>query len=102
MVVIRFPETALTGITHERTAAPSIGTGQAPHWATPQPYFVPVRPTCSRMTQSSGVFGSASTSYVWPFMDKRAMVVSSFVVGKRESLIAVLDDAPWTATAPNI
>ena len=61
MVVIFLPATALTGMTQERTAAPSMCTVQAPHWATPQPYLVPVRPTCSRMTQSSGVLGSTST-----------------------------------------
>ena len=41
----------------ERTAAPSRCTVHAPHWATPQPYFVPVRPICSRSAQSSGVLG---------------------------------------------
>ena len=61
MVVIFLPSTALTGITQERTAAPSMCTVQAPHCATPQPYLVPVRPTCSRITHSSGVLGSTST-----------------------------------------
>jgi hypothetical protein len=32
---------------------------QAPHWAMPQPYFVPFRPNSSRTTQSNGVAGSA-------------------------------------------
>ena len=62
MVVIFWPTAALTGITHERTAAPSTCTVHAPHCAMPQPYLVPVRPTCSRITHSSGVLGSTSTS----------------------------------------
>ena len=45
---------------------PSTCTVQAPHWAIPQPYLVPIRPSWSRSTQSSGVSGSASTSTVWP------------------------------------
>jgi len=61
IVVILLPTAALTGMLQERTAAPSRWTVQAPHWAMPQPYFVPVRPTCSRITQSKGVFGSTST-----------------------------------------
>jgi len=34
---------------------------QAPHRPAPQPYFVPVNPTWSRMAHNSGVLGSAST-----------------------------------------
>ena len=37
---------------------PSTCTVQAPHWAMPQPNFVPVRPIVSRMTQRSGSVGS--------------------------------------------
>ena len=36
--------------------------------AIPQPYFVPVRPTCSRMTHKSGVSASTSTSRMLPLM----------------------------------
>ena len=64
MVVIFLPSTAATGIAQERIAAPSICTVHAPHCATPQPYLVPVRPTCSRSTQSSGVLGSTSTWWI--------------------------------------
>src|ERR1039458_7918206 len=28
--------------THDFTARPSISTVQAPHWPSPQPYFVPI------------------------------------------------------------
>src|SRR3954451_4443277 len=59
-------DTALTGSEQERVAAPSIWTVQAPHWAMPQPYFVPVMPSCSRITHSSGVAGSTSTVWTVP------------------------------------
>jgi hypothetical protein len=41
-----------------RIGLPSICTVQTPHCAIPQPNFVPVKPTTSRKTQSSGVSGS--------------------------------------------
>ncbi len=40
--------TAEIGSTQERVAAPSTWTVQAPHCATPQPYFVPVLGLCRR------------------------------------------------------
>ena len=65
--------TAETGREQERTATPSRWTVQAPHCAMPQPYFVPVRPTCSRITQRSGVSGSASTSRTTPLTSRRTI-----------------------------
>ena len=62
MVVICLPATALSGSEHERVGTPSTCTVQAPHWAIPQPYLVPIRPITSRSTHSSGVSGSTSTS----------------------------------------
>src|SRR6267154_1312573 len=53
-------------IEHERRTSPLMCTEQAPHWATPQPYLVPVRPTCSRITQSRGVSLSTCTSRILP------------------------------------
>src|SRR5262245_32595150 len=50
----------------ERTATPSTWTVQAPHNAIPQPNFVPVMPSTSRSTQSSGVSPSTSTPCVPP------------------------------------
>src|SRR2546427_1404944 len=73
MVVICLPSAALTGITHERTALPSICTVHAPHIAMPQPYLVPVRPTCSRIAHSRGVLGSTLTSLAFPLIVRRAM-----------------------------
>src|SRR5215471_19261523 len=60
MVVICLPSASLTGTLQERVATPSIWTVQAPHWAMPQPYLVPVSPTFSRIAHSSGVSGSTS------------------------------------------
>ena len=57
MVVICLPAASLTETPQERIATPSIWTVQAPHCAMPQPYLVPVRPTFSRIAQSSGVSG---------------------------------------------
>ena len=45
MVTIFLAPTAFTGTWQERVATPSICTVQAPHWAMPQPYLVPVRPS---------------------------------------------------------
>src|SRR5687767_8153573 len=57
-----------TGMTHERTTSPLKCTEQAPHCAMPHPYFVPVRPTCSRITHSNGVVGSTSMLCDCPLM----------------------------------
>src|SRR4051794_25935695 len=43
----------------------------------PQPYFVPVSPTCSRMTHSNGVVGSTSTLCDFPLMVSAAMKPTS-------------------------
>src|SRR6266853_4806243 len=65
-----------SGIEQERCSSPLMCTEQAPHWATPQPNLVPVRPTCSRMTHRSGVSGSTCTSRVLPLIFNFAMGVS--------------------------
>src|ERR1035438_9484570 len=70
MVVTDFPPARDTGATHERTASPLICTVHAPHCAMPHPYFVPVSPSCSRMTHSSGVEGSTSRLTRLPFTEK--------------------------------
>ena len=61
MVTTFLPATEPTSIWHARCAVPSTCTVQAPQRPAPQPYFVPVNPTWSRMAHSSGVLGSAST-----------------------------------------
>jgi hypothetical protein len=68
MVAILAPDRAAIGVTHERTGSPLTWTVQAPHWAMPQPNFVPVRPSSSRSTHSSGVSGAAFTVTVLPLM----------------------------------
>src|ERR1700687_1772475 len=68
MVVICAPATALRGTEQDRVATPLICTVQAPHWAMPQPYLVPVMPSVSRSTHSRGVSGSTSTLWDWPLM----------------------------------
>src|SRR6266851_267236 len=68
MVVIALPTAAATGMTQDRRGAPSTCTVQAPHRAIPQPNFVPVKPTRSRKTQSSGMFGEPFTSRATPLM----------------------------------
>src|SRR6478735_4438703 len=45
---------------------PSMWTVQTPQRPIPQPYFVPVNPTCSRITHRSGVSGSTSILYDLP------------------------------------
>src|SRR5438477_11911687 len=67
--------TSPTRIEHDRITASLICTEQAPHWATPQPYFVPVKPTCSRITHKSGVSVSTCTSRTLPLMLSFAMSV---------------------------
>jgi hypothetical protein len=52
----------------ERTGLPSICTVQAPHWALPQPNFVPVMPRMSRRTQSSGMPVGASNDFYSPLI----------------------------------
>ena len=68
MVVMARFATALTGSTQDRTALPSTCTVQAPHCATPQPNLVPVMPSMSRSTHSSGISGGASNDLVSPLM----------------------------------
>src|SRR4030042_5835494 len=46
----------------------------------PHPYFVPVSPSASRMTQRSGVSGRTSTSYFFPLTSKEIINASSFKV----------------------
>src|SRR3954463_750089 len=68
VTILSLAFTALSGTEQERCTSPLMCTEHAPHCATPQPYFVPVRPTCSRMTQRSGVSSSTRTSRALPLM----------------------------------
>src|SRR5262245_44219560 len=68
MVVIFLPATADTGVMQERTGLPLTCTVQAPHCAAPQPNLVPVSPSSSRTTQSSGVSAGCSELASLPFI----------------------------------
>ena len=67
MVVTDLPAAALTSVTQERIAVPSTCTVQAPHMAMPQPYFVPLSLSSSRITHSKGVSGALSDVTAPPF-----------------------------------
>src|SRR5262245_41997165 len=73
VTILSLAFTAESGSEQERCTSPLMCTEQAPHCATPQPYFVPVSPTCSRITHNSGVSGSACTSRTLPLMLSFAM-----------------------------
>src|SRR5258706_11972727 len=84
MVTIRSLALRLpTGIEHERRTSPLTWTEHEPHCATPQPYLVPVSPTCSRSTQRSGVSASTSRSRTLPF-------TFSFAISPRSSIVWLL------------
>src|SRR5262245_54243882 len=89
MVVICLPSAALTGSEHERTASPSTCTVQAPHWAMPQPYLVPVRPMFSRIAHNSGVSGGTSTLWGCPLIVRRAIRSSSRHTGPSSQFAAI-------------
>ena len=60
-VVIAFPETAATGVTHDRISFPSSSTEHAPHCASPQPKRGPCRCSSLCRTYSNGVSSDAVT-----------------------------------------
>src|SRR5262245_26613184 len=76
IVVIFLPAAADIGVVHDRMGWPSRCTVQAPQRAAPQPNFVPIRPRLSRITQRSGVVGSASTERASPLTTRRIMGAS--------------------------
>src|SRR3984893_7579234 len=77
MVVTARSRTAPTGNMQERTGLPSICTVQAPHWAMPQPNFVPVMPSTSRRTQSSGMSAGASNDFCSPLIVRVVVIKTS-------------------------
>src|SRR5215831_6982120 len=99
MVVICAPDAALTGKEQDLVATPSTWTVQAPHWAMPQPYFVPVIPIHSLMTHSNGVSGSTSTSYGFPLIVRLTI---PFLLGRGVLLKSAYDDrALFTRSGEN-
>ena len=73
IVTTEAPSISATGVTQLRTGSPSRWTVHAPHRAAPQPYFVPVRLSESRSTQSSGVVSSTSAVTLLPLTLKLAI-----------------------------
>src|SRR3954453_7893968 len=67
MVVTVLPEMVETCVMQERTASPLTCTVHAPHRAMPHPNLVPVIPSVSRNTHSSGISGLTSTVCGLPF-----------------------------------
>src|SRR5262245_49708757 len=61
------PATLATRRWQERVGLPSTCTVHAPHWAMPQPYFVPFMSSTSRNTQSNGMSSETSTETGLPF-----------------------------------
>src|SRR3954470_16027107 len=80
MVATFLPATADSGVWHERTGWPSMCTVHAPHSAAPQPNLVPVRPSSSRTTHSSGVSGSACEATALPLRLKFTAIGLSLLV----------------------
>src|SRR5688572_27485576 len=80
-----FPAMLFITVEQERTACPSTCTVQAPQSAIPQPNLVPVSPTTSRRTQSSGISGATSTVRDAPFRVKVMLAMFS-VRGDRQGV----------------
>ena len=75
MVVTLLPATLEIGVTQERMGWPLRCTVQQPHSAMPQPNLVPVMPSESRKTHSSGICGETSTVWGFPFRVKVTAIV---------------------------
>jgi hypothetical protein len=74
MVVILAPATAATGVMQERVARPSTCTVHAPQNPIPQPNFVPVSPSSSRITQSNAASSGLCTETVLPLRSNVVMI----------------------------
>src|SRR5207245_8082133 len=88
MVTTSRPGSAAAGVTHDRAARPSIWTVQAPHWATPHPYLVPVRCSSSRSTHSRGMSSAALTVRSVPLIRIVAMALSLSGTARRRARLA--------------
>src|SRR5258708_21395944 len=95
VTILSLALTAESGTEQERITSPLMCTEHAPHCATPQPYLVPVSPTCSRITQSRGVSLSTSTSRTLPLMLSFAIPLL-----ERTWFAAVFDGDLLRAAAP--
>ena len=82
IVVTDFFAAALMVVRQERVGWPSTWTAQAEHCPMPQPYLVPVSPSVSRSTHSSGVSGLMSTVRGVPFTVRENWVTGDLAVGR--------------------
>ena len=92
MVVIDLPSAAETGKVQDRAGLPSTSTVQAPHWAMPQPYLVPVKPISLRIAQSKGISGSISRLYALPLI--WSFAIARFLKWQDEAAIYSLPAFP--------
>src|SRR5688572_32921430 len=67
MVSTERPAQSSASVRQERCGSPSTSTAQAPHSPSSQPCLVPVRPSSSRSTSSSVLYGANETSAGSPF-----------------------------------
>src|SRR5215471_16466706 len=95
IVVTAFPATLEIGVPQERLATPLIWTVQAPQSCRPQPNFVPVNPSVSRKTHSSGICAGTSTLCRFPFRVNSMAGIGSLLKNSRQytSVAAVYDRA---------
>jgi hypothetical protein len=75
VVTFLFAAAAMVSL-HDRTGSPSTCTAHAEHCPMPHPYLVPVSPSVSRSTHSSGVSGLASTVSVFPLTESEKEAMS--------------------------
>src|SRR5512146_2095967 len=99
MVSTYWSATCDSGVPQERTGLPSTCTVHAPHSCAPQPNLVPVRPSSSRSTHSSGVSGSRSKLFFLPLMVSEIMripddgtVESDYAYGTARRRASLLGD----------
>lgn len=96
MVVTLLPATLETGVMQDRIACPFRWTVQAPHSAIPQPNFVPVIPSVSRKTQSSGIAGLTLTVCALPFTLNLNSAMQTLLECGPVSLVSSLKDITLT------
>src|SRR6202021_1281289 len=70
------PATAPIKVMQDRVARPSTCTVQAPQKPIPQPNFVPVSPSSSRITQSNAASSGLCTETVLPLRSNVVMIDS--------------------------
>src|SRR5579862_3397478 len=93
-----FPDTAATGVTHDRISLPSSNTEQAPHCARPHPKRGPCRWSSLCKTYRRGVSRLALTQCVSPFtLILRLLAIRASRVGNVAATAPVV-----LATSPRV